>query len=158
MPTADSLDLTGLDISAETLGKLFAVNRDDWYEETEAHRQRSSSSSATGSRRRCGSSTRRCGCGCEAPISLLKPGSEIRPLAAELNEVIERENPHVYAMLSELGKRLFFPKGILAQSAEAKEKAQDARRHHRHRPRERQADVPAVGDAALQRPHPGRGA
>ena len=26
-------------------------------------------------------------------------------------------------MLSDLGKRLFFPKGILAQSAEAKEKA-----------------------------------
>jgi len=58
-----------------------------------------------------------------APISLLKPGSQIRPLAAELNEVIERENPHVFAMLSELGKRLYFPKGILAQSAEAKDKA-----------------------------------
>ena len=58
-----------------------------------------------------------------APISLLKPGAEIRPLAAELNEVIERENPHVFGMLSDLGKRLFFPKGILAQSAEAKEKA-----------------------------------
>jgi aspartate/methionine/tyrosine aminotransferase len=40
-----------------------------------------------------------------------------------LNEVIERENPHVSGMLSELGKRLFFPKGILAQSAEAKDKA-----------------------------------
>ncbi len=36
---------------------------------------------------------------------------------------IERENPHVYGMLSDLGKRLFFPKGILAQSAEAKDKA-----------------------------------
>ena len=61
--------------------------------------------------------------GLRAPISLLKPGSQIRPLAAELNEVIERENPHVFAMLSELGKRLYFPKGILAQSAEAKDKA-----------------------------------
>jgi aspartate/methionine/tyrosine aminotransferase len=58
-----------------------------------------------------------------APISLLKPGAETRPLAAELNEVIERENPHVYTMLSEFGRRLYFPKGILAQSAEAKEKA-----------------------------------
>ena len=58
-----------------------------------------------------------------APISLLKPGAEIRPLAAELNDIIERENPHVFAMLSEFGKRLYFPKGILAQSAEAKDKA-----------------------------------
>ena len=57
------------------------------------------------------------------PITLLKPGVEIRPLAKELNDTIERENPHVYSMLSDLGKRLFFPKGILAQSAEAKEKA-----------------------------------
>ena len=47
----------------------------------------------------------------------------MRPLADELNEVIERENPHVFALLSHLGKRLYFPKGILAQSAEAKEKA-----------------------------------
>ncbi|NLX95791.1 MAG: aminotransferase class I/II-fold pyridoxal phosphate-dependent enzyme [Rhodopirellula sp.] len=53
----------------------------------------------------------------------MKPGAEVRPLAAELNDVIERENSNVYAMLSELGKRLYFPKGILAQSAEAKEKA-----------------------------------
>ncbi|NUQ61838.1 MAG: aminotransferase class I/II-fold pyridoxal phosphate-dependent enzyme [Pirellulales bacterium] len=53
----------------------------------------------------------------------MKPGAEVRPLAAELNDVIERENPNVYTMLSELGKRLYFPKGILAQSAEAKEKA-----------------------------------
>ncbi|MDO8587035.1 MAG: aminotransferase class I/II-fold pyridoxal phosphate-dependent enzyme [Armatimonadota bacterium] len=53
----------------------------------------------------------------------MRPGSEIRPLAVELNEVIERENPHVYAMLSDMGKRLYFPKGILSQSAEAKEKA-----------------------------------
>ena len=40
-----------------------------------------------------------------------------------MNAAIERENPHVFAMLSEFGKRLYFPKGILAQSAEAKEKA-----------------------------------
>ncbi|MDH7568473.1 MAG: aminotransferase class I/II-fold pyridoxal phosphate-dependent enzyme [Armatimonadota bacterium] len=53
----------------------------------------------------------------------MKPGTEVRPLAQELNEVIERENTHVYEMLSDLGRRLYFPKGILAQSAEAKEKA-----------------------------------
>jgi aspartate/methionine/tyrosine aminotransferase len=47
----------------------------------------------------------------------------MNPLAAELNEVIQRANVHVYEMLSEIGKNLFFPKGILTQSAEAKEKA-----------------------------------
>jgi aspartate/methionine/tyrosine aminotransferase len=53
----------------------------------------------------------------------MTPGTEIRPLAAELNEIIERENPHVFSMLSDFAKRIYFPKGILAQSAEAKEKA-----------------------------------
>lgn len=47
----------------------------------------------------------------------------MNPLAAELNEVIQKSNVHVYDMLSEVGKNLFFPKGILTQSAEAKEKA-----------------------------------
>jgi aspartate/methionine/tyrosine aminotransferase len=47
----------------------------------------------------------------------------MNPLAAELNEVIQKANLHVYEMLSEVGKNLFFPKGILTQSAEAKEKA-----------------------------------
>ncbi len=47
----------------------------------------------------------------------------MNPLAAELNEIIKKENIHVYEMLSEVGKNLFFPKGILTQSAEAKEKA-----------------------------------
>ncbi|SLM30592.1 AspC3 [Desulfamplus magnetovallimortis] len=44
-------------------------------------------------------------------------------LAVELNSVIERSNPHVLDMLSDMGKNLFFPKGILTQSAEAKQKA-----------------------------------
>ncbi|MCG6197310.1 hypothetical protein H1215_08990, partial [Anoxybacillus sp. LAT_38] len=44
-------------------------------------------------------------------------------LAAKLNETLQRENPHVYAMLSDLGKLIYFPKeGILSQSAEAKAK------------------------------------
>ena len=47
----------------------------------------------------------------------------MNPLAVELNEVIQKSNVHVYEMLSEVGKNLFFPKGILTQSAEAKEKA-----------------------------------
>jgi len=45
-------------------------------------------------------------------------------LAQSLNETLQRENPHVYEMLSELGKQIYFPKvGILSQSAEAKAKA-----------------------------------
>jgi aspartate/methionine/tyrosine aminotransferase len=47
----------------------------------------------------------------------------MNPLAQELNEIIIKANPHIYDMLSEVGKTLFFPKGILTQSAEAKEKA-----------------------------------
>ncbi|HEX9079896.1 MAG TPA: aminotransferase class I/II-fold pyridoxal phosphate-dependent enzyme [Desulfuromonadaceae bacterium] len=47
----------------------------------------------------------------------------MNPLAKELNDQIAQHNPHVLEMLSDLGKNLFFPKGILTQSAEAKEKA-----------------------------------
>ncbi|MBB3113659.1 aspartate/methionine/tyrosine aminotransferase [Paenibacillus phyllosphaerae] len=48
----------------------------------------------------------------------------MNPLAQQLNATIESENPHVYAMLSSLGKAIYFPKvGILSQSAEAKSKA-----------------------------------
>lgn len=47
----------------------------------------------------------------------------MNPIAKELNEIIQRGNSHLYEMLSEVGKQLFFPKGILSQSAEAKEKA-----------------------------------
>ncbi len=47
----------------------------------------------------------------------------MNPLAQELNQVIEAGNPHIMEMLSSIGKELFFPKGILSQSAEAKEKA-----------------------------------
>ncbi|PLX92492.1 MAG: hypothetical protein C0621_09540 [Desulfuromonas sp.] len=47
----------------------------------------------------------------------------MNPLAVELNEQIAQNSPHVLEMLSDLGKNLFFPKGILTQSAEAKEKA-----------------------------------
>ena len=47
----------------------------------------------------------------------------MNPLAQELNEIIKPGNIHIYDMLSEVGKNLYFPKGILSQGAEAKEKA-----------------------------------
>jgi aspartate/methionine/tyrosine aminotransferase len=47
----------------------------------------------------------------------------MNPLAEQLNQTIKSAAPHVYDMLSDVGKQLFFPKGILSQSAEAKEKA-----------------------------------
>lgn len=46
----------------------------------------------------------------------------MNPLAEVLNQVIFDGNPAVVSMLSQLGRQLFFPKGILSQSAEAKEK------------------------------------
>jgi aspartate/methionine/tyrosine aminotransferase len=47
----------------------------------------------------------------------------MNPLAVELNQTIRRDNASIEAMLSDVGRKLFFPKGILSQSAEAKEKA-----------------------------------
>jgi aspartate/methionine/tyrosine aminotransferase len=47
----------------------------------------------------------------------------MNPLAEELNSVVESGNPHLFNMLSEIGKNLFFPRGLLSQGAEAKEKA-----------------------------------
>ena len=47
----------------------------------------------------------------------------MNPLAEDLNRQIQENNPAVFDMLSSFGKRVFFPKGILSQSAEAKEKA-----------------------------------
>ncbi|WP_138752481.1 aminotransferase class I/II-fold pyridoxal phosphate-dependent enzyme [Paenibacillus sinopodophylli] len=48
----------------------------------------------------------------------------MNPLAHQLNETLQSESPNVYAMLSALGKAIYFPKeGILSQSAEAKTKA-----------------------------------
>jgi aspartate/methionine/tyrosine aminotransferase len=47
----------------------------------------------------------------------------VNPLAKTLNDALEAAAPEVLAMLSPLGRRLYFPKGILSQSAEAKQKA-----------------------------------
>jgi aspartate/methionine/tyrosine aminotransferase len=45
------------------------------------------------------------------------------PLAQALNERLAAAAPEAFSMLSALGKRLYFPKGILSQGAEAKQKA-----------------------------------
>ncbi|MBI2601693.1 MAG: aminotransferase class I/II-fold pyridoxal phosphate-dependent enzyme [Deltaproteobacteria bacterium] len=50
---------------------------------------------------------------------------KLNPLAQELNQLIEQEAPILYSLLSDYGKRLFFPKGIISQSAEAKELAKN---------------------------------
>ncbi len=47
----------------------------------------------------------------------------MNPIAEELNQIIRKGNAHIYETLSAVGKNLFFPKGILSQGAEAKEKA-----------------------------------
>ena len=47
----------------------------------------------------------------------------INPIARELNAAIKKANPYVIEMLSKTGRRLFFPKGILSQSAEARQNA-----------------------------------
>jgi len=49
----------------------------------------------------------------------------INPIAQELNAILKNGNPHIMEMFSKTGRRLFFPKGILSQSAEAKQKADD---------------------------------
>jgi len=49
----------------------------------------------------------------------------INPIAQELNAIIKNGNPHLMQMLSKTGRRLYFPKGILTQSAEARQKAYD---------------------------------
>ncbi|MFC1718264.1 aminotransferase class I/II-fold pyridoxal phosphate-dependent enzyme [Candidatus Poribacteria bacterium] len=47
----------------------------------------------------------------------------MNPLAAELNDAIQKNNEHILDMLSEFGKQIYFPKGILSQGAEAKKQA-----------------------------------
>jgi phosphoenolpyruvate carboxykinase (GTP) len=122
VPAPQSLDLTGLDLPSQKLETLFAVNRGEWCGETEevaAFFQQFGTRLPQALWDQLESLRQRL----RSPITLLKPGPEIRPLARELNETIERENPHVFSMLSELGRRMFFPKGIPAQSAEASAKA-----------------------------------
>ena len=49
--------------------------------------------------------------------------SSINPLAIELNDDIGNNSKHVLDMLSEFGLRMYFPKGILSQGAEARAQA-----------------------------------
>jgi len=52
---------------------------------------------------------------------------KLAPLAEELNKIIGAANPAVFALLSDRGKAIYFPKaGILGQSAEAKGKRLNA--------------------------------
>lgn len=44
----------------------------------------------------------------------------MNPLAQKLNDEIKQSSPEVLDMMSQLGKDMFYPKGILSQSAEAK--------------------------------------
>ena len=57
----------------------------------------------------------------------IQPQLVLNPLAEAANATIKAENATVFELLSERGKRFFFPaKGILAQGAEAKLKAKTA--------------------------------
>jgi aspartate/methionine/tyrosine aminotransferase len=47
----------------------------------------------------------------------------MNPLASELNNIIEDSCSALFGALSQLGKELYFPRGILTQTAEAREKA-----------------------------------
>lgn len=48
----------------------------------------------------------------------------MNPLAGQLNAKLKTDSPHIYEMLSTLGKEIYFPKeGILSQSAEASSQA-----------------------------------
>jgi len=49
--------------------------------------------------------------------------SSLNPLAVELNDTIKKNNENLFNMLSQFGQRIYFPKGILSQSAEAKAQA-----------------------------------
>jgi aspartate/methionine/tyrosine aminotransferase len=55
--------------------------------------------------------------------NIIFEGEEMNPLAQELNETIERGNGAFVAALARFGREIFFPKGILTQSAEAKARA-----------------------------------
>jgi aspartate/methionine/tyrosine aminotransferase len=53
--------------------------------------------------------------------------AHLNPQAEELNQILQRDTPAVYGLLSDKGKSAYFPKkGIIKQSAEAKGKAINA--------------------------------
>ena len=56
-------------------------------------------------------------------IRFRKGDDLMNPLAEELNGILRREAPELLNSLSHYGEKLFFPKGILAQTQEASTKA-----------------------------------
>jgi len=77
VPAPESLDLTGLDLPQESLGKLLAVNRTEWYHETE----KIASFFHTFGKRLphvLWERLEELRQGLRAPLSLLKPGSQVR--------------------------------------------------------------------------------
>ena len=52
-----------------------------------------------------------------------KATQKLNPIAQSLNEKLTEAAPEIAGMLSEYGQRLYFPKGIISQTAEAKQKA-----------------------------------
>ena len=48
---------------------------------------------------------------------------DLNPIAIDLNEQLRTSTPVIFELLSELGKRIYLPKGILSQTAEANTKA-----------------------------------
>jgi aspartate/methionine/tyrosine aminotransferase len=51
------------------------------------------------------------------------PERKLNPIAESLNEELRQAAPEVLGMLSGYGRRLYFPKGIISQTAEARSKA-----------------------------------
>ena len=47
----------------------------------------------------------------------------MNPIAKEMNEILSKNASLFFSMLSNFGKRIFMPKGIIVQSAEAKQQA-----------------------------------
>ena len=117
VPIPESLDLGGLQMSPATLEGLLAVDREAWQEESRAieefFRQFSSRFPRELWEQHAALKAR-----LESSARLLRPGRELRPQAAQLNDVISAENPAVFAMLSQLGKRLFSPAGPAAARPE----------------------------------------
>ena len=113
---------------------------------------RSSSSSATGLPHGLWEPLERLRQRLDPPSRTLAARLAIRPRPPSSTQSIERENPHVFAMLSEFGKPALFPQGHFGPKRRGQGEGQSLQRHDRHRPRRRPADVPAVGDAVLQRP------
>jgi phosphoenolpyruvate carboxykinase (GTP) len=122
VPSNESVDLNGLDLQTEQLEQLLSVDRDQWFAETESV---ANFFQQFGDRlpKALWDQLESLRLRLRAPISLMTPGVETRPPARELNDVIERENPHVLAMLSDVGSRMYMPSGVPARAAEATDKA-----------------------------------